>query len=271
MTCLIRRHNEYSYQWDPCSGGNDYCIGISAGSANLASFLAGQKGRNYKFYMEYAFRKEYISFRNWVRNRNFVNLDYSYGTLSNSDGEYPLDFPAICENPAQYIIVATDALTGMARYFDKSDLSQDAYHVIKASGNMPVANQAYLIDGIPFFDGGLADPVPVEKCREAGCDKMVLILTRPRDFRRSADRDRMASRFLKRTYPNAAQVLTDRARRYNTGLENAIKLEKQGKLLILAPDDIGKMKTLTKDRESMEKLYRKGYADGEKICSFLET
>ena len=27
----------------------DYCIGVSAGSANIASFLAGQKGRNYKF------------------------------------------------------------------------------------------------------------------------------------------------------------------------------------------------------------------------------
>ena len=28
----------------------DYCIGVSAGSANVAAFLAGQKGRNLRFY-----------------------------------------------------------------------------------------------------------------------------------------------------------------------------------------------------------------------------
>ena len=43
----------------------DYCIGISAGSANLASFLAKQRGRNYTFYMDYVFRKEYASLDNW--------------------------------------------------------------------------------------------------------------------------------------------------------------------------------------------------------------
>ena len=30
----------------------DVCIGVSAGSANCASFLAGQKGRNYPFYTD---------------------------------------------------------------------------------------------------------------------------------------------------------------------------------------------------------------------------
>ncbi|WP_346728001.1 hypothetical protein [Pseudoflavonifractor sp. MCC625] len=39
----------------------DLGIGISAGSANLASFAAGQRGRNYQFYMEYAFRKQYMA------------------------------------------------------------------------------------------------------------------------------------------------------------------------------------------------------------------
>ena len=60
----------------------DYCIGISAGSANLASFLAKQRGRNYTFYMDYVFRKEYASLDNWLRTRNYVDLDYVFTTLS---------------------------------------------------------------------------------------------------------------------------------------------------------------------------------------------
>ena len=37
----------------------DCCIGVSAGSANMSSYIAGQHGRNKPFYDEYSFRKEY--------------------------------------------------------------------------------------------------------------------------------------------------------------------------------------------------------------------
>ena len=70
----------------------DLCIGVSAGSANIASYLAGQRGRNHTFYTEYAFRKEYMSLRNFLRKRSFVDLDYVYSTLSDAGGEYPLDY-----------------------------------------------------------------------------------------------------------------------------------------------------------------------------------
>ena len=35
----------------------DLCIGVSAGSANMTSYLAGQHGRNKPFYDEYSFRR----------------------------------------------------------------------------------------------------------------------------------------------------------------------------------------------------------------------
>ena len=83
----------------------DYCmdhqihfdleIGISGGSANLASFAAGQRGRNYQFYMEYAFRKQYMSVGNFILKRSFIDIDYVYETLSRSDGENPLDYCAL--------------------------------------------------------------------------------------------------------------------------------------------------------------------------------
>ena len=90
----------------------DYCAGVSAGSANVVSYLAGQRGRNYVFYTEYDMRDECMSFGNYVRTGNFVDLEYAYGELSNEGGEYPLDFRASLENPAEFKIVATSALTG---------------------------------------------------------------------------------------------------------------------------------------------------------------
>lgn len=35
----------------------DCCIGVSAGSANMCSYVAGQHGRNKPFYQDYSFRK----------------------------------------------------------------------------------------------------------------------------------------------------------------------------------------------------------------------
>ena len=72
----------------------DMCYGVSAGAANMTSFIARQHGRNHTFYTKYAFRKEYASAESFFKNHNFANLDYIYGTLSNHDGENPLDFAA---------------------------------------------------------------------------------------------------------------------------------------------------------------------------------
>ncbi len=51
---------------DYCLDNNiqfDLGIGVSAGSANLASYTAKQPRRNHQFYTEYALRKQYMGFR----------------------------------------------------------------------------------------------------------------------------------------------------------------------------------------------------------------
>ncbi|WP_201736564.1 patatin-like phospholipase family protein [Bifidobacterium xylocopae] len=247
----------------------DHCYGVSAGSANLSSYLAGQPGRTYRFYSVYSARKEYASPSNYVKGHNFADLDYVYGTLSNSDGEYPLDFPAMEANPAAFTVVAMDARTGHARYFDKSDIHQDDYAVMKASSSVPVANQPYVIDGVPYYDGGMADPIPVRKALQDGADKVVIVLTRQRDFHRSPKPDALPARILARTYPKAAESLRNRYRTYNEQLDLAHTLESEGKVLIVAPDELCGLNTLNRNQEGLERMYRKGYADGAAIQAFL--
>lgn len=247
----------------------DLALAISAGSANLASFLARQRGRNYTFYTEYAFRKQYASLRNFIRGKGFFDVDYVYGTLSNSDGENPLDYPALRDNPAEYIVIATDAVTGEATYFDKNSLSQDNYAPLKASSSIPFINKPYFIDGKPYYDGALGNPVPVEKAFELGCDLVVLILTKPADKPREQGFDAKLAKRIRKKYPKAAEQLTLRAQHYNEGVAAAREYAKQGKLAIISPDDTCGVDTLHKDRESLKKLYEKGYADGRKIKEFL--
>ena len=247
----------------------DLEIGVSAGSANLISYAALQPRRNLKFYTEYGSRKEYAGLGNFFKKKTFIDLDYAYSELSNSDGEYPLDYPAFSHNPMEFYAVATEAESGKAVYFDKRNVSQDHYEAMKASCALPVVCHPYEVDGKQYFDGALSDPVPVKKAFELGCDKVVLILTKPENFVRSLHEDDQIVHLIRHRYPEASASLHLRAQRYNDSVSLAQQLAGQGKVLIVAPDDTCGVTTLTRDPDLLKKLYRKGYADGDKIRAFL--
>ncbi len=247
----------------------DLGIGVSAGSANLASFIAGQRGRNFTFYTEYGLRKQYASVGNFLRKRSFIDMDYVYGTLSNHDGENPLDYAALRENPTEFIVVAANAETGEAKYFDKRDIRQDGYDVFKASSSIPFVCTPYFVEGVPYYDGALGDPVPLEKAFAMGCDRVVVLLTKPENILRTSEKDEKLAARIRKKYPHAAENLRQRATRYNEGVALAQEYARQGKVLIVAPDDTCGVSTLSRDPANMKRLYDKGYADGEKVKSFM--
>ncbi len=247
----------------------DLGIGISAGSANLASYIAGQRGRNFTFYTEYALRKQYAGVGNFIRKRSFIDMDYVYSTLSNHDGENPLDYTALRDDPMEFIVVAANAETGEAKYFDKRDIRQDNYDVFKASSSIPFVCKPYFIQGTPYYDGALGDPVPIEKAFALGCDRVVVLLTKPENVLRTSEQDEKLAARIRKKYPHAAEKLRQRANRYNEGVALAQEYARQGKALIVAPDDTCGVSTLSRDPTNMKRLYDKGYADGEKIKAFM--
>lgn len=257
---------------DYCMDNNirfDIGIGVSAGSANLASYAAGQRGRNYQFYTEYAFRKQYMGIGNFITKNSYIDMDYVYGTLCNANGEYPLDYQALQNNPMEIYIVATNAETGQVKYFDKTDISQDHYDVLKASCAIPFVCKPYEVNNILYFDGGLSDPVPLLKAFELGCEQVIVILTKPLDTVRNSKFDEKFAAKIRKKYPAAAETFCKRAHKYNETVKLAKEYEKQGKVLIVAPDDTCGVDTLRKSKKSLVKLYEKGLRDGEKITEYL--
>lgn len=247
----------------------DICVGVSAGSANISSYIAGQKGRNYPFFTEYPFRKEYMSWGNFLRKKSYLDLDYIYSTLSNADGENPLNYSALMESPIEYCVVACDAETGETKYFGKENVAQDDYSILKASSAIPFVCHPYEVEGRPYYDGALGDTIPIQKAFNMGCDRVVLILTKPKDVIRQPGKDPFLAKQIEKRYPKAAERLRLRAKRYNDGVALAKDYEVKGQVLIVSPDDTCGVDTLTRDRDALHKLYQKGYADGEAIPSFL--
>lgn len=247
-----------------------YLIGVSAGSGNIASYIARQKGRSLKFYTDFAFRKEYMGFLNYLKSGSYIDLDYIYSQLSNEDGESPLDFDKMNENSAQFVIVSTNAESGEAEYFTKSDIGKNFYDAFKTSSCIPVVNKAYPLGGKNYYDGGLSDPVPVRKAFLDGCDKVVVCLTRPVDYRkRHRFPQKICDRAL-REYPQTAKTLITSVDKYNEDVEYIKKLENEGKVLIVAPKTCCGVETLSRKRKNIEQLYALGYSDAEKIIDFIK-
>lgn len=247
-----------------------YLIGVSAGSGNIASYMAHQKERSLKFYLDYAFRKEYMSLENLRKTGSYIDLDYIYSGLSNEGGEDPLDFDMVEKNPAQFTVVSTNAQNGEPQYFTKKDMGKNSYDVFKTSCCIPIINKAYSFGGNEYYDGGLSDPVPVRKAIEDGCEKVVVCLTRPIDFRKKHKvPSKMFDRVMK-DYPEIAKTLVTSIDKYNEDIDYITKLQEEGKVLVLAPESCCGVNTLSRKRKNMQELYNLGYKDAQKILNFLE-
>lgn len=248
-----------------------YCIGISAGSANVGSYISKQKGRNKIFYEEYSFEKEYMSLHNFRKKGSYIDLDYVYGTLSNDDGKYPWDYETAMNSSQEMIVVMSNAKTGKAEYFHKKDIVKNDYGMFKASSCIPIACKAYKWHGIEYFDGSLTDPIPIDKAFNDGCSKVIIVLTRPIDYRKKTGKDSLLYKKLSKQYPNMVSKMYDRCDLYNRTLNRIIKdFVNTNKVLIVAPDSTCGVETLKKDKKNLDMLYNKGYQDGEKIKIFLQ-
>ena len=251
--------------------GFDYVIGVSAGSANAASYLAGQRGRNIRFYTLHNRSPEYFGARPFFRDGNLFNLPYVYGDLTNSDGIDPIDHKAMMDNPAEFRIVATDAMTGLPRYFSKDEIVRDDYRVIMASCAMPAACRPVIIDGRPYYDGGVSDSIPIARALADGCDRVVAILSNPRDFVKRPERTRPAYTVLCRQYPDIVRDLDRRHKDYNRAKELLLRLESEGRAFVFAPPF--RLGTFTTDKAELRELYNIAVADccarGQELEEFL--
>lgn len=249
--------------------GFPYYLGVSAGAANIISFLGDHRGRTLRFYRDYSHRPEYMGFGNWFKTGEFIGLDYIYGDLTVSGGEDPLDYEKMMSKDCRFGIVVTNAHTGKAEYLDHKSTIRDEYFEIKATCCIPIICPPRKNDYGSYFDGGVADPLPVRKAFLDGCDKVVVTLTLPRDYYKIHKAPVTFYKAVLKKYPETARLMYSMIDKYNADLDYLKELEKQGKVLILAPDDCCGVKTLRPKKSGVEALYKKGYEDAEKIRSFI--
>jgi predicted patatin/cPLA2 family phospholipase len=232
-----------------------YCIGVSAGISFGVSYISKQKGRNLEVLLKCRKDKRYISTRNLIKCRSLFGLDFVYDEVPNK--LFPFDWDTFLKYEGKVLVGVTNAKTGKAEYLNALETDRKCT-ILQATCAMPLFFPAINWKENLYYDGGLADSIPIQKSIEDGNQKNLIILTRPKGYHRTLGRDsKLAMRLLRNKYPEMVEVIRKRPDMYNKTVEYCEKLEREGKAIILRPEY--NVESMEKDLTALERNYKHGY------------
>lgn len=238
----------------------DYTVGVSAGIAYGASYLSRQCRRNLKVVMSYADDPRYMGMRNLrdKNNRSYFGMEFVYDAIPNE--LVPYDYEAFARYPGTAEAVVTSLESGQAEY-PQVPRRDRANTVLRASCALPLMFPPVEMDGKLYLDGGCSDPIPWKRAFDAGCDRVVVILTRERSYNKRSIGD-LAVEMMYRKYPAFLETMRHRIERYNACREELFALEKEGKILVIAPEDTLGCSRTERNKKIILALWQEGYFTG---------
>lgn len=236
----------------------DKIFGVSAGAAFGVSYASRQRGRNYRLATEFMPTPEYMGVRHLVnpKNRSYYNLDYDFDAIPNK--LLPYDYDAFGEYEGEFYSVVTNVETGRAEYL-LTDENDRTWQKLRASCALPMLFPEIEVDGSKYLDGGIADSIPYKKAVELGCDKNIVILTRPRGFLKKTDSMTKLCAKVYHKHPEFVHAMLTRAERYNRTVEELMKLSGQGKVFVFTPRSTFGVERIEGNEKKLKMLYDHGY------------
>jgi len=248
-----------------------YVIGVSAGATNAYSYISKQRGRNLEIMERFMDNKRYISYRNLIRYKSLMDLDFVFDEIPNKHCIF--DYKTFYEFDGRMLAGAFNVETGSVEYFDK-ELLDKRNSILRASIAIPMMFPFEKIDGEYYADGGLSDPIPINKSIADGNDKNIIVLTRNEGYRKKKSKaNEITYKIYKKKYPKLAEVLRYRYIKYNEQLDYCEELEKSGKAIIIRPTISMDIDRFERDKSKLKAIYKNGYDliinDKEKILNYI--
>ena len=254
----------------------DHVYGVSAGSSNTVNYLSRDIWRTHASFTTFMGQPGVGNWRTFLQHKGIFNAHFIYQEAGLPTGVIPFDFDTLRRNPAKLTIVSVDRDTGEDLYFTKADMPalDDLMVRVRASSTIPALMPPPRVDGRWCYDGGFADGggLPVRKIMADGFERMVVIRTRKRGYRKKPGGKWANVLFWRR--PHMKRLVPQRTQRYNEACDLIDQLEAEGRALVIYADDI----TLTgseRDVALLEENYQAGYAqatrDFPKILAFVQA
>jgi len=246
-----------------------YVVAVSGGAINAHSYVSNQPERTLRVLSTYRNDKRYMGFRNIFKNKSIFGFDFAWDVIPNQLDLF--DWETYYQYPGKVEFGITSAETGEIEYVDALTMDKKCM-ILRASCAIPLLFPAIILDDRPYYDGSLAEPIPIKRAIEQGYQKHLIIATHPAGYLKKLDnKSKMAIKWLSKRYPNLGKRLQQRAEYYNEQLDFCHQLESEGKALIFKPDYA--LNEFEKSIQQIHKNYQIGYNQAkvrmEEIKRFL--
>ena len=244
-------------------------IGVSMGACNAASYISNQSKRNLRIPMTYINDKRYLSYKRLLFGGDLFGMDFIFHTIPDELDKF--DWEYFKKSETKLTIVTTDCITGKPKYFSEFKNKDEFLEILKASCSLPfVAKEVMYHDDI-LMDGGISDPIPLNFAKSQKIEKIVLILTQPKDYLKSASK---LNKIISLKYPNykgLSTAMKERYINYNNVMNEINLLEEKGEIFIIRPDKKLKAKRVDKNKKRVMHSYLEGVKNASECFRQLEN
>ena len=235
----------------------DGIIGVSAGVLFGVNYLSKQKGRVIRYNKKYCKDKRYMGLYSLLTTGNIINKEFSFYELP-----FKLDIfdeETYKKSKTDFFATITNVETGKPEYI-KIKSPSEQMELFRATSAMPFVSKIVEYENQKYLDGGISDSIPVEKCKEMGYDKIIVVLTRPIEYRKKPTNKYLAKAKYGK-YPNFCKTLCNRYKNYNTSVEKVIDLENKKEIFVIRPSKTLDIKRIERDENKLQEMYDLGIED----------
>ena len=237
----------------------DGIIGVSAGVLFGVNYLSKQKGRVLRYNKKFLNDKRYMGLWSLLTTGNIINKEFSFYEVPQKLDIF--DNEEYKKSKTSFYATVTNMKTGKPEYIKLTDVFEQM-ELLRATSAMPYVSKIVELENGKYLDGGLSDSIPVEKCKELGFEKIVVILTRPIEYRKKKPKEILA-KVAYRKYPNFAKTLNNRYKMYNETVEKIIDMENKKEIFVIRPSKLVKVKRIEKNPEKLQEIYDLGIEDAK--------
>ncbi|MBN1833229.1 MAG: patatin family protein [Deltaproteobacteria bacterium] len=248
-----------------------YVVGVSMGVCNGANYISGQPERSRIVNIDFVNDPRYISYKRLLLKGELFGMDFIFNTIPSS--LVPFDKSTFLSKEAKFVIGVTDCETGNPVYYEKNEVGDDSMDIFRATCSIPFLAKPVHYKGRIFMDGGLIDPVPIKKSMDDGNDRNVLILTRPKGYRKKPLHLHLLARLWYPRFKGLQRALAVRHELYNETMDMVDELESSGQAISIRPLKTIEAARFERDKNKLHAAYNQGYEDAssgyERLRSFL--
>ncbi len=237
----------------------DASYGISTGAVHLVNFLMKSKEDLFDFSVHKITDPRIIGLRPLLHCGRIVDYDFLFGHILTEECGFDISPLKGCREGFIGLYVLSE---GRTIYYPTGEITMKQ---LEASTSLPILGKIICENGVEFLDGGITDMIPIRQAMADGCNRHLIITTKPGNFERKPANPFVVW-LMKVTYPQCENISKDykiRHLNYQDQITQIRKLEEKREAVYVYPSKQSNVTRLGGSEEELSELFKLGYDDME--------